>query len=103
MPSATRSWPQEALRVKNIFIGNLSFYTSESDLQELFARYGRVQQVSIITDRDTGRSRGFGFVEMLNAEEADRAIAALNGSEVAGRILNVNEARPKQPISSRNR
>jgi cold-inducible RNA-binding protein len=81
--------------VKNIFVGNLDFNTGEDELRQLFAAHGQVDRVSIMTDRDTGRSRGFGFVEMTNAEEGDKAIAALNGSQVGGRTLNVNEARPK--------
>jgi RNA recognition motif-containing protein len=85
----------EAIRLKNIFVGNLDFNTGEDELRQLFAAYGQVDRVSIMTDRDTGRSRGFGFVEMANAEEGEKAIAALNGSQVGGRTLNVNEARPK--------
>jgi cold-inducible RNA-binding protein len=81
--------------LKNIFVGNLDFNTSEDDLRQLFAAYGQVDRVSIMTDRDTGRSRGFGFVEMTNPEEGEKAIAALNNSQVGGRALNVNEARPK--------
>jgi cold-inducible RNA-binding protein len=81
--------------VKNIFVGNLDFNTNEDELRRLFEAYGQVDRVSIMTDRDTGRSRGFGFVEMANAEEGDKAIAALNGTQVGGRTLNVNEARPK--------
>jgi cold-inducible RNA-binding protein len=81
--------------LKNIFVGNLSFNTGEDELRQLFEQYGQVDRVSIMTDRDTGRSRGFGFVEMANAEEGDKAIAALNGTQVGGRTLNVNEARPK--------
>jgi cold-inducible RNA-binding protein len=81
--------------VKNIFVGNLSFNTGEDELRQLFEQYGQVDRVSILTDRDTGRSRGFGFVEMANAEEGDKAIAALNGTQYGGRTLNVNEARPK--------
>ena len=81
--------------MKNIFVGNLDFNTGEDELRQLFAAHGQVDRVSIMTDRDTGRSRGFGFVEMTNAEEGDKAIAALNGSQVGGRTLNVNEARPK--------
>ncbi len=81
--------------MKNIFVGNLSFNTGEDELRQLFEQYGQVDRVSILTDRDTGRSRGFGFVEMANAEEGDKAIAALNGSQYGGRTLNVNEARPK--------
>jgi len=81
--------------LKNIFVGNLDFNTSEDDLRKLFEVHGQVDRISIMTDRDTGRSRGFGFVEMANAEEGDKAIAALNGTQVGGRKLNVNEARPK--------
>ena len=81
--------------MKNIFVGNLSFNTSEDELRQLFEAYGQVDRVSILTDRETGRSRGFGFVEMTNAEEGDKAIAGLNGSQVGGRTINVNEARPK--------
>lgn len=85
----------EAPSLKNIFVGNLNFNTSEDELRQLFEAHGQVDRVSIMTDRETGRSRGFGFVEMTNAEEADRAIAALNGAQIGGRTLNVNEARPK--------
>lgn len=81
--------------MKNIFVGNLNFNTSEDELRQLFEAHGQVDRVSIMTDRETGRSRGFGFVEMANAEEAERAIAALNGTQIGGRTLNVNEARPK--------
>jgi cold-inducible RNA-binding protein len=81
--------------VKNIFVGNLDFNTREEELRKLFEPFGQVDRVSIMTDRDTGRSRGFGFVEMTNADEGEKAIAGLNGSQVGGRTLNVNEARPK--------
>ncbi len=81
--------------MKNIFVGNLSFNTSEDDLRQAFQAYGQVDRVSILTDRDTGRSRGFGFVEMANNEDGEKAIAALNGSQLGGRTINVNEARPK--------
>ena len=81
--------------MKNIFVGNLNFNTSEDDLRQAFEAHGQVDRVSILTDRETGRSRGFGFVEMANSEEAERAIAALNGAQLGGRTLNVNEARPK--------
>jgi cold-inducible RNA-binding protein len=81
--------------VKNIFVGNLDFNVSEDELRNLFATYGTVDRVTILTDRDTGRSRGFGFVEMTNGEDGEKAIAALNGTQLAGRALNVNEARPK--------
>jgi cold-inducible RNA-binding protein len=81
--------------VKNIFVGNLSFSTTEDELRQMFEAYGQVDRVSIMTDRDTGRSRGFGFVEMASNEDGEKAITALNGSQTGGRTLNVNEARPK--------
>jgi len=81
--------------VKNIFVGNLSFGATEDSVRQLFEAYGAVDRVSIITDRETGRSRGFAFVEMPNDAEADRAISALNGANLGGRPMNVNEARPK--------
>jgi len=81
--------------MKNIFVGNLSYGTTEDAVRSLFESYGTVEKVSIITDRDTGRAKGFGFVEMSANADADRAIAALNGKEFEGRTLNVNEARPK--------
>jgi cold-inducible RNA-binding protein len=81
--------------VKNIFVGNLDFGATEESVRTLFEEFGAVERVSVMKDRDTGRSRGFGFVEMTNVEEADRAINALNGADVGGRALNVNEARPK--------
>ena len=81
--------------MKNIFVGNLSFGATEAAVRTLFEPYGTVEKVSIITDRDTGQARGFGFVEMSSNSEADRAIAELNGRDLDGRTLNVNEARPK--------
>ena len=81
--------------MKNIFVGNLSFNTNEDELRQMFEAYGQVDRVSIMTDRDTGRSRGFGFVEMASNEDGEKAITALNGSQVGGRTINVNEARPK--------
>ena len=81
--------------MKNIFVGNLSFNTAEDELRQLFEPFGQVDRVSIMTDRDTGRSRGFGFVEMASNEDGEKAIASLNGSQVGGRTINVNEARPK--------
>ena len=81
--------------MKNVFVGNLSFQTTESELRALFEPFGEITRIQLMTDRDTGRSRGFAFVEMTNDEEAAKAIAALNGKEVDGRALNVNEARPK--------
>jgi cold-inducible RNA-binding protein len=82
--------------MKNIFVGNLSFGATEDAVRSLFQAYGTVDRVNLITDRDTGQARGFGFVEMSNNAEADRAIAELNGRELDGRALNVNEARPKE-------
>jgi RNA recognition motif-containing protein len=81
--------------MKNLFIGNMSFQTTESDLQDLFKPFGQVTRVHIATDRETGRARGFAFVEMPNDQEAAKAIAVLDGKEVGGRNLKVNEARPK--------
>jgi cold-inducible RNA-binding protein len=81
--------------MKNIFVGNLSFGATEDSIRTMFEAYGAVDRVSIVTDRDTGQSRGFGFVEMSNNAEGDRAIAEINGRELDGRALNVNEARPK--------
>jgi RNA recognition motif-containing protein len=81
--------------MKNIFVGNLSFSATEESIRALFEAHGTVEHVSVVTDRDTGQPRGFGFVEMTNDGEAEKAIAALNGRELGGRDLNVNEARPK--------
>lgn len=82
--------------MKNIFVGNLSFRTTEDEVRTLFAAYGSVERVNLITDRDSGQPRGFGFVEMTNDAEAERAISELNGREIGGRAINVNEARPKE-------
>ena len=82
--------------MKNIFVGNLSFGATEDAIRSMFEAYGTVDRVSVVTDRDTGQARGFGFVEMSNNAEGDRAIAELNGRELDGRALNVNEARPKE-------
>ena len=81
--------------MKNIFVGNLDFAATESSVRSLFEPYGNVDRVNLVTDRDTGRSRGFAFVEMSDAAQADHAIAALNGTNLEGRTLNINEARPK--------
>lgn len=81
--------------MKKIFVGNLDFGATEGDVRALFEPFGAVDRVTIMTDRDTGRSRGFAFVEMADSEEADKAIQALNGSALGGRSLTVNEARPK--------
>ena len=80
----------------NIYVGNLSWNTREEDLQEAFEAFGEVSSVAIITDRETGKSRGFGFVEMPSDSEARAAIAALNGTDMGGRNLTVNEARPRE-------
>jgi RNA recognition motif-containing protein len=80
---------------KKLYVGNLAYSLSDSDLQGLFEPHGTVQSAQVIMDRDTGRSKGFGFVEMGSDQEAQAAIAALNGKEVEGRALTVNEARPK--------
>jgi RNA recognition motif-containing protein len=79
-----------------LYVGNLSFETSSGDLQELFAQAGTVESASVVEDRDTGRSRGFGFVEMSSKEEGEAAISQLNGREVGGRALTVNEAKPRE-------
>jgi RNA recognition motif-containing protein len=81
--------------VKNIFVGNLDFGATEDSIRSLFQPFGAIERVNLVTDRDTGRSRGFAFVEMTDPAEADRAIEALNGTDLGGRSLNVNEARPK--------
>ncbi|MDD3642781.1 MAG: RNA-binding protein [Candidatus Krumholzibacteria bacterium] len=78
-----------------IYVGNMSFDSSESELRKAFEAHGQVDSVNIITDRDTGRPKGFGFVEMNNDEEAKKAIEAMNGKDFMGRALNVNEARPR--------
>ena len=79
----------------NIYVGNLNFQTTETELHEAFSAYGTVSAARIATDRDTGRARGFGFVEMPNQAEAEAAISALNGAQLQGRTLTVNEARPR--------
>jgi cold-inducible RNA-binding protein len=82
-------------QMKNIFVGNLSFGTTEVELRSMFESYGAVERASIVTDRDSGQPRGFAFVEMTNDAEANSAINGLNGKDLGGRTLNVNEARPK--------
>jgi RNA recognition motif-containing protein len=79
-----------------LYVGNLSFGTTEEDLQQLFSQVGTVESASMVTDRDTGRSRGFAFVEMSSKSEGEAAIAKFNGSEVDGRSLTVNEAKPRE-------
>jgi len=81
--------------MKNIYVGNLDFRTSEESLRKAFEVYGVVDKVNIVTDKDTGQQRGFAFVEMANDAEGEKAIASLNGALIDGRALNVNEARPK--------
>jgi len=85
--------------MKNLFVGNMSFQTTETDLRALFEPFGQISRVHIATDRETGRARGFAFVEMPNDAEAAKAIAGLDGKEVGGRNLKVNEARPKSASS----
>lgn len=81
--------------MKNLYVGNLPHATTEAELRGLFEAYGKVDRASLVTDRETGRSRGFGFVEMSEAGDADKAIAALSGKDFNGRALTVNEAKPK--------
>lgn len=81
----------------NIFVGNLSFTSTDQELRQLFEQYGVVDQVNLITDRETGRPRGFGFVEMPDAQAAKAAITALQGKDLGGRPLTVNEAKPREP------
>ena len=80
----------------NIFVGNLSYQTTEAELEAAFGAFGAVERVSIVRDRDTGQPRGFAFVEMTNADQAASAIQGLNGTEMGGRAINVNEARPRE-------
>ena len=80
----------------NIYVGNLAYSLSEEELREAFAAYGEVSSVKVLMDRETGRSRGFGFVEMPNQNEAETAVSEVNGKEVGGRPLRVNEARPRE-------
>ncbi|GIW55949.1 MAG: hypothetical protein KatS3mg082_2353 [Nitrospiraceae bacterium] len=86
-----------------IYVGGLPYSTTEQQLSDLFAAHGNVQSARIITDKFTGQSRGFGFVEMATDEEAKTAIAALNGTQLGGRTLTVNEARPQEPRSGSGR
>jgi RNA recognition motif-containing protein len=79
-----------------LYVGNLSYNTTEDELRDIFAAYGQPDSVKVITDRDTGRSKGFGFVEFANDQEARAAISGLNGKDVGGRALTVNEARPRE-------
>ena len=81
--------------MKNLYVGNLPHNTTEAELRNLFESHGAVEKITLVTDRETGRSRGFGFVEMASASEADQAIATLNGTDLGGRTLTINEAKPK--------
>ena len=90
---------KEAIVAKKLYVGNLSYDTTDSDLQNLFVAHGTVQSAQVIMDRDAGRSKGFGFVEMDTQDHAQAAITALNGQEVNGRTLTVNEARPREERS----
>jgi RNA recognition motif-containing protein len=83
--------------MKKIYVGNFSFHMTEAELRALFEPFGAIESASVATDRDTGRSRGFGFVSMPNDAEAEKAMAALNGKDSGGRALTVNEARPQTP------
>jgi RNA recognition motif-containing protein len=83
--------------VKNIYVGNLPFQTTEEDLRRLFEPFGTVDRASVVSDRDTGRSRGFGFVEMPQDDEGTKAIESLDGTDLDGRALRVNEAKPRAP------
>ncbi len=85
--------------MKKIYVGNFSFSMTETELRSLFEPYGSIESATVATDRDTGRSRGFGFVSMPNDDEAEKAMAALNGKDSGGRALTVNEARPQTPRS----
>ena len=87
---------------KKLYVGNLSYDTTDSDLRELFEEHGTVESAQVIMDRDSGRSKGFGFVEMADDQEAQAAIDALNGQEVGGRPLTVNEARPREDRGGRS-
>jgi|SRR5665213_1374567 len=98
MKSTLPEWqPIKEYALKNIYVGNISFQTTEQDLDAAFSAYGQVDRVQIVKDRDTGQARGFAFVEMPVNGDADKAMAALNGAELGGRTLTVNEARPREP------
>ncbi|MGD9596479.1 RNA recognition motif domain-containing protein [Wolinella succinogenes] len=86
--------------MKSIYVGNMAYNASEQDVRDLFSKYGNVLSVKLVTDRETGKAKGFGFVEM-EADGADKAIDALNNSEFLGRNLRVNEAKPREPRDSR--
>ncbi|MGE5112416.1 MAG: RNA recognition motif domain-containing protein [Acidobacteriaceae bacterium] len=86
--------------MKKIFVGNFAYNMTEGELRSMFEPFGAIESVTLATDRDTGRARGFGFVEMPNDAEAEKAMAALNGKDVGGRTINVNEAKPKSERSN---
>ncbi len=88
------------LTVINIYVGNLPFSTTDTELEDLFSQFGSISRAAVITDRETGRSRGFGFVEMENEEEGKKAIEEMNEADFGGRQLTVNEARPRAPRPS---
>lgn len=87
----------------NIFVGNLSYQTTDSDLATAFGEFGSVERATVVRDRESGQSRGFGFIEMSSATDANRAMNALNGQDLNGRLLNVNEARPRESNGRENR
>lgn len=97
MPSKALPGLKEVSVGKKIYVGNLPFSATQESLGDMFAQYGEVSSTKIITDRDTGRSKGFGFVEMSDSDAADQAIEKLNGADMGGRALTVNEARPMEP------
>jgi cold-inducible RNA-binding protein len=94
--AAHSNLPEQDFTLKNIYVGNLPFSTTEAELQQIFESHGTVSRVNVVMDRDTGRPRGFAFVEMANETEGNAAIEALNGTQVGGRALTVNEARPRE-------
>jgi len=96
LAGVARSFWRRPSVAKKLYVGNLSYDTSDSDLQRLFEEFGTVESAQVISDRETGRSKGFGFVEMGSDQEAQAAISALNGKEVGGRALTVNEAKPRE-------
>jgi cold-inducible RNA-binding protein len=98
-PTSLDEFTERGIAMKNLYVGNLSNSTTEAELRNVFEAHGAVEKITLVTDRDTGRSRGFGFVEMTNASEADKAIAALNGTDLGGRTLTINEAKPKSDRS----
>jgi len=93
--------PRERQSTMKLYVGNLSFSTTDGELREAFSSFGNVESASIINDRETGRSKGFGFIEMKNDDEAKAAIAGLNGTQLGDRTLKVNEARPKEDRPAR--